>query len=124
MDQLIDIEEIAKENHVGIAEVEFDSVDWMCLNWYKWYLILVDSRLSIYKRRWTIAHELWHISDDTVNSRHTRYSERRADWYALDMLIPDIELLDAMQWFWDDCDFYHTLFWVDLETMQKKVHKI
>jgi len=27
MDQLIDIEEIAKENHVGIAEVEFDSVD-------------------------------------------------------------------------------------------------
>jgi Zn-dependent peptidase ImmA (M78 family) len=68
MEYFTDIEEIAKENDIGIAETEFQSVDGMCLGGNKGYLVLVDSRLTLYRRRWTIAHELFHIADDTVNS--------------------------------------------------------
>jgi len=124
MHYFTDIEEIAHDNDIGIMDTEFESVDGVCMNGSKGYLVVVDSRLSPYHRRWTIAHELGHIADQTVNSRHSHIAESRADRLAIDILIPDHILGQAIDDYGNDCDFLPQLFGVSHETMEKKHKKM
>ncbi len=116
----VNLERIAIDFNAGIAEVDFESIDGACMNGDKGYLICVDKKLDPYKRQWVLGHELWHIQDGTVDSFFSMISERRANKYALDTLIPDEKLKEAMEYYWENCEFMNQLFWVSVETMQKK----
>ncbi|MFZ3233620.1 MAG: ImmA/IrrE family metallo-endopeptidase [Patescibacteria group bacterium] len=56
----------------------------------------IDRALGIVDARFTIAHELGHVEDDTVGRAFTLIAERRADRIAREKLIPERELFAAV----------------------------
>lgn len=89
----------------------------------------VSSRLNIYRQRWTIAHELWHI----VNwHEHTivwvpfwkSQNEKDADQFAFDLLLPKRELLEECEIHDWDLWKLEIVFWVEKSMIEKRIKEL
>lgn len=114
------LDKIAYELNADITEWNwFDLLDWGVYKSNK-YHIGIKKWLSSYHKRFVIAHELAHIKDDTVWVLHNKICENRADKIAGEILIPKEKLKEAIDWYWEDCDFLHCLFGTNQEVIEKR----
>lgn len=102
---------------------EYDSLDWIVVkkNWL--YHIAVNSKLWEYEKAHVIMHEIGHIAENEVWIVGSLICERNANNWALDELIPDEKLFDAIDYYWIDYEHYPELFGVSREIFMKKLNK-
>lgn len=90
---IVDIEEIVWNCWILLEYTNlFTKVKWMVI-WDD--TIVVNSNLNKYSKRFILAHELWHfLFWDTKDSKVWKEEkEKRADRFAIDLLLPTDELL-------------------------------
>ena len=117
---VVSLEQIAKNMDVTIDEYPFEHQDGVIIN-DEWKIrIWVRDTLDSCHRRFAIAHELWHLSDDTIGVSYSMICEKRATRKWIDLMINSEKLKRAIDDYGLDCDFLHTLFWVSIETMEAK----
>ena len=123
-DYIKDLNSLASDMNADITEWEwFDALDGGVYHSDK-YHIGVKKSLDIYSKRFTIAHELAHIADDTVDSGFCRFSEHRADTIATNILIADEDFLSALEEYGGDFSYLCPIFGVSHEVIERKYRQL
>lgn len=116
---------IIKNNHI---EVFYLYLVWLWGFTYK-NNIGVNSRLNLYRQRWTIAHELWHFikwhSQTPVWVAFWKsLQEKDADQFAMEVLLPKKDLMSACEDYEWDLNKLEIVFWVERDIIEKRIKQI
>lgn len=84
--------------------------------------IVIDSRLDIQHTRFTIAHEIGHIVNDTIGWA-SKWDEQDADDLAIQILISDAQIEDAISDGHTDIPTMSTIFGVPYKWMERRIEK-
>lgn len=112
-----------KENDISIWERNITS------NWMIYYeIISINKNLNFYQKRWTLAHEMWHFFDETevneITPYLTRYKqEKSADEYAYNCLIPDNELKEKVEQWWN-LENLQVYFWIPQDKIKVRIENL
>lgn len=96
MSSPVDILALAKNRNIRIYHLDFEYVDGIVARYNGKPRIAVNSRLDERASRFTVAHEMAHLEDDTVDCAYSLIAERRANRMAREMLVPHDRLRAAM----------------------------
>jgi len=102
---------------------EHESLDWIVVRWHSRFHIGINSRLSENEKAYVTMHEVGHIATWTVGIVGSLICERMCDDFAIDSLIPDDRLREAIEFYGEDWEGYAQLFGVSHETLCKKIWK-
>lgn len=92
--------------------------------------IWVNKNIHLYKARFTIAHETGHYYNWDQNrwfifwKLFKNYDEKKADEFALNMLLPKKELLEELEKYDWDLSILEKIFWVEIELIEKQIKKL
>ena len=100
-----------------------DSLDGVVVRYHSRFHIWVNARLSEYQKTSVTLHEVGHIATWTVGVVWSLICERMCDEWALDSMIPDDTLQEALAYYGEDWEGYAQLFGVSYETFCKKLWK-
>ena len=84
--------------------------------------VVIDSRLDIQHTRFTIAHEISHIIHDTIGGA-SKWDEQDADDLAIQILVTDTQIKDAIDDGYNDIPSFCSIFWVPYKYMEKRLEK-
>lgn len=84
--------------------------------------IVIDSRLDIQHTRFTIAHEIGHIVNDTIGWA-SKWDEQDADDLAIQILISDAQIEDVISDGHTDIPTMSTIFGVPYKWMERRIEK-
>lgn len=84
--------------------------------------IVIDSRLDIQHTRFTIAHEIGHLSNNSIGNA-SKWDEQDADDFAIHLLVTDSDLKNAMEDGHNDIPTLSTIFGVPYKWMEKRLQK-
>lgn len=125
----VDIRRIVQQMWIILEEVEIETlwVYWYsCSRYWKRFIIVKANSYPKYKR-FVIAHELAHLIYDSWEVNANRglwtcfdYREKRADNFAMDILIPDKIFQEKIQEI-DDVSALSAMFWVPRKLIEKKI---
>lgn len=115
---------IAEEN-LKILYIYLYGVQWFIFQ----KTIGVSTKNSFLKSRFVVLHEIGHyIHWDTEPLAGVpfwkSYIEKRADQFALEVLLPQDELLDKFEWFEWDLSILEVYFWVEKAMIEKRIKQI
>lgn len=124
-DYLDDLKSLASDMDASITEWDgFHALEGCVYAKNNEFQIGVKKSLDPYSKRFTIAHELAHIADNTVDSGCCRFSERRADTIATDMLISDADFLEALEEYGGDFSYLCPILKVSPEVVERKFRQM
>lgn len=117
----IDIESITKSFWIEIIKTDLWNIDWILFNDTIW----VNSWLSEYKQRFVIAHEFCHFllwekwfSKWIFHCKDPK--EKRADNFATKILIPEKQIIEYYEEYWNIPTLTH-LFWVPDKVIEERL---
>ncbi len=118
----IDIKSIVKQFWIKIINFDLWKVDWILF----WNYIWINGKLSEPKQRFVIAHEFCHfLLSEKWYSRGIFHSkeqkEKRADKFAMKLLLPEKTLLEAWEEYWNIPTLVN-MFWVPAEVIKKRLN--
>jgi len=94
----VDIESIIASLGVNIVSFSFDKIDGMCLKEDDGWTIVVNTNISLRRRRFTLAHELKHVlageASFLMNGFETK-KEQEANAFAGRILVPALAFIEA-----------------------------
>jgi Zn-dependent peptidase ImmA (M78 family) len=117
----------------NIIKYEDLSISYLYLFNIQWFLykrnIWVNTNLNLYKARFIISHEIGHyIHWDCQNLIWVPFwknlNEKKADNFALEILLPEDKLLEAGETYEWDLTVLEKVFWVEKELIEKRVKKL
>jgi len=110
------------------------SVSYLDLKESFWFLykenIWVNKSIHFYKKRFTIAHELWHHFYGHQNRSYLfwkffkNYDEKKADEFALQSLLPKSKLLEEAERYNWDLTILEKVFWVEMFLIEKRIKQL
>lgn len=83
---------------------------------------MVDSRLDIQSLRFAIAHEIGHIHYNSIGNA-SKWDEQDADDFAIQILISDAQIEEAISDGYTDIPTMSTIFGVPYKWMEKRLQK-
>lgn len=91
--------------------------------------IWINENINLYKQRFAICHELWHYyyQDDLEKFWKSHWKspeEKRADEYAMNILLPKKDLLEEFEKFEWDLTILEKIFWVESKIIEKRLKNI
>jgi Zn-dependent peptidase ImmA (M78 family) len=101
-----------------------DSLDWIVVTYKKNNYIGVNDMLSEYEKASVCMHEVWHIATGTVGVVWSLLCERMCDDWALEQMIPEEKVREAIDEYWYDTDFLCPLFGCSREHVEKRCKKL
>jgi len=130
MEYSVNLSRIVSDYDAKLHYIDFwdpqcrDSLDGIVVRHHSRFHIWVNERLWEYEKQRTAMHEIAHIDTWTVWVVGSLICERMCDEWAIDHMIPDDKLREAVEYYGEDCDFLPQLFGVSIENMNKKCSKI
>ncbi len=122
--EFIDIYNIVKEYWLKIIEWNFEDVDWMLFENYIW----IQKNMRKEQKRFVVAHEFCHF---LLNERSfsvwiyhsTSFSEKRADKFATDILLPKKAVLEKYEEY-EDITTLAQIFWVPIKVVEMRLNHL
>lgn len=117
----------------NIIKNEELTVNYLYLFTIQWFLykknIWVNINLNLYKKRFVIAHEVWHYINWNYQTLvwvpfWKNPNEKLADTFAIEILLPEDELLEACETYEWDLSILETIFWVERDIIEKRIKKL
>lgn len=120
----VDIFEIVKNLWIKVDFINFEKINWIIL----WDRIWINENLSIEKQRFTLAHELchyilWEKWASIWMMWAIEYREKRADYFAMNLLLPNKALIAAYNEF-ENTPTIASMFWVPVKIVEKKLESL
>lgn len=118
------LQKYMKNENLKVKYEDFDNIFWFLIE----KDIYIKNKLHIYKKRFTIAHEVWHyyygsaFSIDFANFKNNPF-EKEADEYAINQLVDTEELKLKVKESWSLSEM-EDYFWVPWEEILRKIKKI
>ena len=121
---VIPIERIAREL-CTVDEYPFEAQDGIIVKQNGRFHMWIRKWLEEYEKRFTIAHELWHIEDESIDAGFSLMAERRANSIARSILIPEEDLRKVISDLWEcNVDVLSKIFGVSFEVMEKRCSEV
>lgn len=96
------------------------TIEW-CVITDEWTnYIVIDSRLDVQHTRFTIAHELGHIIDQSIGL-WGKYAEQKASNIAIHLLVSDKQIQDALDDWHRDIPTLSSIFWMPYKWMEERI---
>lgn len=119
------LSEYINNESLKIRYEDFDNIFWILI----WKNISIKEKMHIYKKRFTIAHEVWHYYHWTTFAFDTPFFsnnpfEKEADEYAINQLVDTCELKELIEVLNFDLEQLENYFWVPKEEILKKIKQI
>lgn len=119
------IQKFIKKEELSIHYLVLYSIHWFLYKKDIW----INTSLDLYKKRFTILHELSHyIHWDSTDIVWVPYwknpNEKRADNFAMKVLLPKRELLRELETHEWDLNILEKIFWVEKRVIEKRIKGI
>ena len=117
----------------NIIKYEDLSISYLYLFNIQWFLykrnIWVNTNLNLFTSRFILCHEIWHyIAWDKKDLIWVPFwknpNEKQADNFAMEILLPEDELLEACETYERDLNILEKVFWVEKELIEKRIKKL
>ncbi len=122
-----DIYKIINNLWIEIDFVDYIDVNWCCIDFFWKSFILINKNLSQKLALFTIWHELCHFLlwekwfSLQISFNKKDFIERRADRFALDLLIPTSEMIELVEVYNYDIFQLENYFWIPAEKIAIKL---
>lgn len=124
----VNIEKIIKNQWIILEFIELEKIRWLCFEGEKNWYIAVNKSMDLRNQRFVMAHELAHVllqekEFEPMMLASNDYREKRADWFATELLIPNNSIIEEIQ-FNKDISILSRIFWVPKNIMKSKLKEI
>lgn len=120
----IDIENIIYNYWIEIDYIDFEKINWIII----WDRIWISKNISKEKQRFTLAHEFCHFLlkekwASTWPFASIEFREKRADTFAMNLLLPDKALIEAYNNY-QNLPTLANMFWVPEKVVEKRLNNL